>query len=168
MTMVHVKQYTRKVKESYRPIHYSHMLTDSPFPGFEKQLRDSPFELYTDLPDFDESLIHYDEDRKYNFKLEWKSPEAALQEQYEQRPSGARNGEDPSFETWLLMSSSNPKTYSYARQMKEEPTKLFPVIVTEYSSTGERIKFQEGRTRALAAKIAGLKSIPVLRATHRR
>mgnify|MGYP001446293019 CR=1 FL=1 len=139
--------------------------TPKKFPEFWSRIGDSPFKMDTSLGDFNNSLMDLDEPfREYDFELEWKSPDEVLLEQFAMVDyfDGRHN---QTFEFWL-QGSSVETAQKYAEKMKSGS--LFPAIVIEYDSDGNKMKFQEGRTRALAAKLAGLKLIPILKATHRR
>ena len=134
------------------------------------------FRLATGLSEFDTNLDAVDNSqREYDFELEWKTPDEVLKQQYIQSSLYKKEG-DVGFYTWIKASEGTERLKRYTKMLKGETVpahktygdKLLPIIVTEWDRDGKLKDFQEGRTRALAAKQAGLEKIPILKAMHRK
>ncbi len=136
------------------------------------------FKLYTDLLEFDADLKHIDDpQREYDFEIEWKSPDDALWEQFIQSGDFKKHGKD-SYNSWIEFAKNSPNIERFVKKLRGDYTgtsraghykgEPLPIIVTEYNKDNKLMDFQEGRTRALASKIVGLRQIPILKAIHRR
>ena len=132
------------------------------------------FGLYTYITQFDQGLKNLnDPEREYDFEIEWKTPDESLKEQYEIYKMG--KDKIVSFLEWVNAVEGTPKLERYTKMLKGEKVSLhkslgekpLPIIWKEYKKDGTLTKDQEGRTRSLAAKYAGLKEIPVLKIKQR-
>lgn len=126
------------------------------------------FQLKTGLDDFDSSLNPENSLRKigYDFSIAWKTPEAALKEQYAAEKKSANIIKSDSYRQWRD-GYDKFKLDQMIKASKNPNFKGFPIVVVQRNRNGSIYPFQEGHHRLMVAK-GKVKSVPILEATDRK